>query len=143
MFGRATTARQSKQKTYFNAMNYIEEALRTSSTKADISDRKVQLLHAAVGLCTESAEFLDVLKKAVFYCKPMTEKELLNLEEELGDLCWYMAIAMNQLGTDFEKVQRRNIAKLKKRYPEKFSLDNAENRDLDGEVQAMKQVDVV
>jgi hypothetical protein len=54
-----------------------------------------------------------------------------------------MAIAMNELGTDFEKVQRMNIAKLKKRYPEKFSLDNAENRDLDGEVQAMKQVDVV
>jgi NTP pyrophosphatase (non-canonical NTP hydrolase) len=124
-------------------MNYIEEALRTSSSKADISDRKAQLLHAAVGLCTESAEFLDVLKKAVFYCKPMTDKELLNLEEELGDLCWYMAIAMHQLGTDFDKVQRRNIAKLKKRYPEKFTLDNAENRDLDGEVQAMQQVDVV
>ena len=79
---------------------------------------------------TETAEFTDALKKSLFYGKPL---DTVNLKEELGDLLWYVALAMDELGTDFETEMARVIAKLEARYPEKFTTDKALNRDLDTE----------
>jgi NTP pyrophosphatase (non-canonical NTP hydrolase) len=88
---------------------------------------KIDLLHAAIGMQTESAEFSDMLKKHLFYGKPL---DVVNLTEELGDQMWYIAMALRALGTDFETVMERNISKLRVRYPDKFTEDLAENRDL-------------
>jgi NTP pyrophosphatase (non-canonical NTP hydrolase) len=90
-------------------------------------DKMQDLLHASMGLVTEAGEFQDMLKKHVFYGKPLDE---VNLKEEIGDVLWYCAIALEALGTDFESVMETNINKLKARYPEKFTEDKAENRDL-------------
>ena len=89
--------------------------------------RSNDLLHASMGLVTEAGEFQDMLKKHVFYGKPLDE---VNLKEEIGDLLWYCAIALEALDTDFEAVMQTNIDKLKARYPEKFTEQKAENRDL-------------
>lgn len=108
-------------------MGYREDVLRTESTVFNIEQGDDRLLHAGIGMVTESAEFIDAIKKHVFYGKPLDK---VNLKEELGDLLWYIEIAMDALGTTAEELQRTNIAKLKARYPNKFSLENAENRDL-------------
>lgn len=96
---------------------------------------KIRLLHAAMGLATEAGEIVDALKKHIYYGK---ELDLVNLEEELGDLSWYMAVmidAMSQLGqtTSFERIWSLNISKLEKRYGDEFSEEAAINRDLDAE----------
>lgn len=92
---------------------------------------KIQdLLHAGMGLVTESGEFLDTLKKHIYYGK---ELDKVNLIEELGDQLWYCAIALNALGSDFETAMQINIDKLKSRYPEKFTEELAKNRDLEKE----------
>ncbi len=112
---------------------YIEDALRTESALMAVSGERNdtnRLLHAAMGLTTEAGEFLDALKKHLFYGKPL---DLVNLREEIGDIMWYLAIACDALGTDFETEQERNIAKLRKRYPEKFDAEQAIERDLDAE----------
>lgn len=118
--------------------DYIKQAIRTESRNFYLSDAKedTRLLHAAIGLCTEAGEFLDSVKKQLFYGAP---KDATNLKEELGDLCWYMAVAMDSLGTNFEKVMETNIAKLRARYPEKFTSENALNRDLDAERKTLSQ----
>lgn len=90
-------------------------------------DKTQDLLHASMGLVTEAGEFQDMLKKHVFYGKPLDE---VNLKEEIGDLLWYCAIALEALDTDFQAVMQTNIDKLKARYPEKFTEEKAENRDL-------------
>ena len=117
--------------------NFIKDSLRTESsifnTLKNIEDTSYstpRLVHAAFGMQTETAEFTDALKKALFYGKPL---DTINLKEELGDLLWYVAIAMDELGTDFETEMDRVIAKLEARYPEKFTADKALNRDLDTE----------
>lgn len=116
---------------------YVKEALRTDApyTKAKCaiateSDLTIRVLHAAMGLCTESAEVMDALKKTIFYGKPL---DVVNVKEELGDVFWYLAIACDELGVSFEDIQRRNIEKLKARYPEKFTPEKALNRDLETE----------
>ena len=116
--------------------SYINDAIKTESTDFDGMNNRLnddglkRLLHAGIGLSTESGEFLDALKKHIFYGKPLDK---VNLAEEVGDLFWYLAIAADELGFEFEEVMEKNITKLKARYGEKFSSDKAENRNLDKE----------
>jgi len=116
--------------------DYIKKALRTESydwesIKGRLQDEDtIRLLHSAIGLSTEANEFLDMLKKHIFYGK---ELDLVNVKEEGGDVIWYLAIAMDVLKTTFEEVMSVNIEKLTARYPEKFTPEKAINRDLDKE----------
>lgn len=112
---------------------YIKNAIKTESIDFPAMDQRLsndgtkRLLHAGIGLSTEAGEFLDALKKHIFYGKDL---DRVNLAEELGDLFWYMAIVADELGFEFESVMEKNIAKLKARYGEKFSEEKAESRDL-------------
>lgn len=91
--------------------------------------KTMRLLHAALGLVTEAAEFADQLKKHIFYGK---ELDGINLLEELGDGNWYESIALDALEKDYEDVFKAIISKLKLRYgTAKFSVDRAINRDLE------------
>lgn len=119
-----------------NSKEYIQNAICTESTDFSAMNERLstdgtkRLLHAGIGLSTEAGEFLDALKKHIFYGK---ELDRVNLKEEMGDLFWYLAIACDELGVEFEPLMETNIAKLKARYGEKFSEHKAENRDLDTE----------
>lgn len=116
--------------------DYIENVVKTESEVtpelvARMSDKSnIRLLHAGIGMCTESGEFIDQLKKHIFYGKPL---DRVNLKEELGDLLYYIGVAMDELETDFDIEQRKNIAKLKARYGDKFSAEAALNRNLEVE----------
>lgn len=115
---------------------YVENALVTESDNFEaISQRmgtpeNIRLLHAAIGLATESGEIQDQLKKAIFYGKPLDK---VNLAEELGDVFWYMAIMSDALQVSFSDIMEKNIAKLKARYGAKFTENAALNRDIPAE----------
>lgn len=112
---------------------YIKDALKTESQDMKpVQERigtetNVRLIHAALGLGTETAEIQDALKKHIFYGKPLDK---VNLAEEMGDVFWYLAILADELGVSFEETMEKNIAKLKKRYGEKFTEDKAIHRDV-------------
>ena len=114
---------------------YIKQAKRSESSQVFL-EGKERLLHAGMGIATEAGEFLDALKKSIFYGK---ELDRVNLKEELGDLLWYIAIAMDELGTDFEREMERNIEKLRARYPEKFTKEKALERDLEKEREILER----
>lgn len=103
---------------YFNARQRLSDP------------RTLRLLHAAMGLATEAGEFVDALKKHIFYGKPLDHT---NLVEELGDSSWYERIALSALETSFLSMLERNVYKLQARFPEKFTEHNAVNRDLEKE----------
>ena len=105
--------------------------------KQRITDENVRLLHAGIGLATEAGEFLDALKKHVFYGKDLDK---INLMEECGDLMWYMSVALDALGYDFEKVMNRNIEKLSSRYKIGFSGKEAVERDLGSEREILENI---
>lgn len=125
-----------------NSKDYIQDAIRTESTDFKAMDERLgedgtkRLLHAGIGMATEAGEFLDALKKHIFYGK---ELDRVNLKEEMGDLFWYLAIACDELGVEFEPLMETNIAKLKARYGEKFSEVRAEKRDLGTEREILEQ----
>lgn len=104
-----------------------EDGLYVDKTKYSVDPR---VFHAVVGIATESVELLEALGQEMY-----SEKEIdtINILEEFGDLNWYQAIGIDALGGSFDAILKTNIAKLKARYPEKFTSDNAINRDLDTE----------
>jgi NTP pyrophosphatase (non-canonical NTP hydrolase) len=112
---------------------YIKNALRTETqnylfhTTKEVTPR---IEHAIMGMVTESAELMAVIKKTKIYGKDLDK---LGLIDEAGDVMWYLAILADELGVSFEDLWEKNVAKLTKRYPEKFSSDLALNRDMDGE----------
>lgn len=116
--------------------NYIREAKRTEPDYTNtigrvVNPKTLRLLHGAMGLVTESAEFLDVMKKYLFYGKPM---DMVNMKEECGDLFWYLAILADEMGeANFTNMLQTNIAKLRARYPEKFTEEAAQVRNLETE----------
>lgn len=119
-----------------NSENYVRNVLRTDSPiTPELLERlqnpqTVRLLHAAIGLSTEAAELLDMLKKHIFYGKPL---DLVNAKEEVGDSMWYAGLAIDVLRTTMNDILTMNIDKLRLRYPEKFSGEQAVNRDTDAE----------
>jgi NTP pyrophosphatase (non-canonical NTP hydrolase) len=88
------------------------------------------MLHSALGVFTEAAEFLEAILASTFEGNEFDET---NAIEELGDLEWYMAVMRQRLRVSQEKVQRINIAKLRARYPQKFASADALERDHDNE----------
>ena len=113
--------------------SYQEDALRTASCDYEAIESRlkgpkmINLLHSAIGLATEAAEALDMLKKHIYYGKPL---DIVNFKEELGDGLWYAAIGAEACSSTIEEIQETNISKLRARYPEKFTEDKAENRNL-------------
>ena len=117
-------------------LDYLNQQLRTENNDYKTIAKRVEdvditrLLHASLGLTTEAAEFTDALKKHIFYGK---ELDKVNLKEELGDILYYVAMACNVMEIDFESVMQTNIDKLSARYPDKFTEELAESRDLNKE----------
>ena len=115
---------------------YKELVLKTESKDFEAissrlkDNRTLRLLHGSCGIATEAGELLDALKKHIFYGK---EIDTVNVVEEVGDLMWYCAIILDELGVEFEDVMEKNINKLKARYGEKFSETSANTRNLDKE----------
>ncbi len=95
----------------------------------------VRLLHAAMGMVTESAEFLDMLKKHIFYGKPI---DATNAVEEIGDCTWYERIGLSALDVEYAEMLLTNVRKLKARFPDKFNEASAVTRNLDKERQVLE-----
>lgn len=102
---------------------------------ATLLDKNLRLLHSAMGCVTEAGEFMDSLKKVLAYGSSIDN---VNVVEELGDILWYIQLACNVEGITLFDLMKVNIAKLKKRYPDKFEKDAALNRDLDGEREVLE-----
>lgn len=94
----------------------------------------IRLVHAWLGFITEAGE----IAQAIQGLEKGESVDTLNLIEECGDMQWYlnlMAIAISSL----EDVMERNIAKLRVRFPEKFSEEDAIDRDLEEERKSIEK----
>ena len=105
-----------------NANEYQQLALRTINPELS---PKEQLLNGLMGLCGESGEAIDIMKKHLAQKHDLDKEHLAN---ELGDVAWYLAVASYFLGCDLETIMDKNIEKLRKRYPVRFEADLSINR---------------
>lgn len=125
--------------------NFIKESVKnmlrteTSTTYANIGNRR---LHAMIGIADEGGEFIEMVLRATFYNQPINTE---HYKEELGDLWWCFCLAVDELSEaenktvedTFQEILDINKAKLKVRYPSKYSNAQARVRNLDTEKDAI------
>lgn len=90
----------------------------------------IRLNHGALGIAKECGELLRLLEKWIYYGQTL---DVQGVKDELGDICWYLALASNAVGLDVGEIMQANIRKLAVRYPERYSDERAaeigRNRD--------------
>ena len=87
-----------------------------------------RLLTAALGLGSETGEFVEIVKKMFLQGKPPSEENIFHMKRELGDIMWYWVTACASLGLDPYEVISENQEKLAARYGEKFEVERSEVR---------------
>ena len=104
---------------------YQQLAMRTLNP--ELGEKDV-LINGVMGLCGESGEVIDIVKKHLAQGHPLDKDKL---AKELGDVAWYLAETAYAIGFPLEDILRMNIEKLKARYPEGFSSEKSMRRDGD------------
>ena len=102
---------------------YQKLAMRTLNPKLD---KKDVLINSVMGLCGESGEAIDIVKKWLAQGHEL-DKE--HLAKELGDIAWYLAEAATALDLSMEEILKANIEKLERRYPEGFETRRSVERE--------------
>lgn len=119
----------AKQKTTVH--HQLDEIMSSiDGLKPSIMPFDPRLFHAIIGIATESTELVEAILTSV---ETGSDIDHVNVKEELGDLNWYQAIAVDASEADWDTILLTNIEKLRKRYPEKFTSEHAINRNLEAE----------
>lgn len=95
-----------------------------------------QMIHAILGIATEGAELMEDLVKMAGSLTYFSEDGLYtypeeysdNMSREQGDVDWYQELLAKVLNEPIEESRRKNIERLQKRYPDKFSEQDAIER---------------
>jgi len=104
---------------------YQKLAMRTINK--DLSEKDM-LINGVMGLCGESGEVIDIVKKHIAHNHELNKD---HLAKELGDVAWYLAETATALGYSLEDIFKMNIEKLKKRYPDGFDSEKSIHRKED------------
>lgn len=113
-------------RSFDNASARFAPSLDSGKSVGAINSR---LLHAAIGLATETGEIMEALERTAVG-EPLDE---VNICEEIGDIEWYLAIAYREMRTTPAAEKARNIAKLRAAYPGRFTPELALARDRERE----------
>lgn len=89
-------------------------------------EKRDVLINAVMGLCGESGEAIDIVKKHLHQGHELDREKLI---KELGDIAWYLAEAAYALDADLDAVFEGNIAKLQARYPQGFDTERSVKRE--------------
>lgn len=111
-----------EEKQGLTANDYQNQAMKTLNPS--LSKRDV-LINGVMGLCGEAGEAIDLVKKHLHQGHPLDKDKLV---KELGDLAWYLAETAYALDFPLEIVLRKNLEKLKNRYPDGFDESRSQNR---------------
>lgn len=126
-----------------SALELVKDCAETAARQPDGYSESLipiwpRMTHAALGGYGEYAELLEALLEA----SESRTVNMVNVIEEVGDINWYGALALdelNEVGASPPGLTlAANIAKLKARYPNKFTLEESETRDTAAEMAAIK-----
>ena len=100
-----------------NIEEYQEKAKRTVNTNLQFDE---QVPNLCMGLCGESGEVVDYLKKCIYHSHSFN---LQKLTEELGDVMWYLSNIATLFAIPMTYILDEYFSKLEERYPEGFRVE--------------------
>ena len=107
-------------------LDALKKSLEDVESKSPIESAR--LMTAALGLGSETGEFVEIVKKMFLQGKPPSEENIFHMKRELGDIMWYWVTACSALDLDPFEVIKENQDKLEARYGEKFEVQRSEVR---------------
>ena len=101
---------------------FQEEALRCM--RSDLPYEAI-CSNMCMGLAGETGETIDIFKKHIYQGKVLDINDVI---EEIGDILWYIANLCNVNKITMKECMESNVEKLRKRYPNGFSIKDALER---------------
>ena len=74
-------------------LDALKESFDDVEKNSDI--KTPRLLTAALGLGSETGEFVEIVKKMYLQGKPPSEDNIFHMKRELGDIMWYWVTALS------------------------------------------------
>jgi NTP pyrophosphatase (non-canonical NTP hydrolase) len=135
-----TTKLQEKINHYTNIINEANLILMNMPLENDSFNEELKVnnrvLHGLLGFMTESGELGMILDK-ILHGETI---DRINLQEEVSDAMWYVAVIYDELNINFYNGLENVIDKLKIRFPDKFSSEHATVRNLDAERKELEKI---
>lgn len=107
-------------------MNDYQKAAKTTAvyTSAD-----QQLVCTVLGLNGEAGEVAEKIKKVIRDKNSVIgDDDRREIQKELGDVLWYLAVLADTLGLDLESVATTNLEKLRNRHQRGVIHGQGDNR---------------
>ena len=101
---------------------YQQKAMQTLNPELEQKD---VLINSVMGLCGESGEAIDIVKKWLMQGHNLDREHLIR---EPRDVAWYLAEAATALNVSLESVFQINLDKLERRFPNGFDSANSIHR---------------
>ena len=101
------------------------QRLAMTTLNPELSKKDV-LINGVMGLCGESGEAIDIVKKHLHQGHELDKEKL---AKELGDIAWYLAETAWALDIPLEQILQGNIDNLNLRFPEGFSTERSISRE--------------
>ena len=106
-------------------MGWYEFVNKSERTINQELSHEQQISNAIFGLHGELGEVTDSIKKQLYQGHTLSKDDL---EEEIGDMLFYLAWLFRLYNIDMETVLEKNVEKLKKRYPDGFDVERSIKR---------------
>ena len=102
-----------------------QETCKKTSEKFETDEKEI--LTWGLGVAGEAGDVVSCIKKTFSH----NNDQKLGIRENIGDTMWYIAMICNFFNWDMDKVLEENIEKLKKRYPNGFTFEDAKRDRID------------
>lgn len=109
--------------------SYQEQTKKTAVYISATHDKIGRLSYCVLGLCGESGEVAEKVKKIIRnHQGELSEERKTELIKEVGDVLWYLAAIATELNVPLSVVAELNLAKLADRHKRNVIASEGDNR---------------
>ncbi|MFA4946488.1 MAG: nucleoside triphosphate pyrophosphohydrolase family protein [Candidatus Micrarchaeia archaeon] len=105
------------------SLNEYQKLCKVTAKKFDNPGKEICTW--GLGITGEAGDVASCIKKTFIH----ENDQRAGIRENLGDTLWYAAMICNFFGWSMQDVLNENIGKLKKRYPEGFTIEDAKRNN--------------
>jgi len=91
------------------------------TTAKEFETKEKEILTWGLGIAGEAGDIAGCIKKTYAH----GNDQIKGIRENVGDTLWYAAMICNFYSWDLQEILDENVEKLRKRYPEGFTTENA------------------
>ena len=110
---------------YQNKKTNIQEYQKICKTTAKKFDNpEIEISTWGLGIAGEAGDIAGCIKKTFAHKNDQRK----GIRENIGDTLWYIAMICNFFNWDLQEILQENINKLSKRYPQGFTIEDAQRK---------------